>query len=74
MLFRSPREFYRAIDVITRDFNWADFEIGNIEADNAFKELLNQVKDEMEIKLDIANAGDYVPQAERNICTINGRV
>ena len=50
------------------------FEIGNIEADNAFKELLDQVKDEMEIKIDIANAGDHVPQAKRNIRTIKGRI
>ena len=67
-------ELYRAIDVITRLYNGADFRVKYINCDRQFKTLFDAVKDNMGIKMNYAATGEHVPEAECNIRTIKERV
>ena len=58
-------ENYRsALDEIFRIYNSAGFIIKIIKADQEFKPLLNPIKDDLEVDLNLAAAQEHVPEAE----------
>ena len=71
---RKKVELYNAIDKVLRLYNGAGFNIETIYIDGEFKEIMDEVKDEMNIDMNYTNAQDHVPEAERNNRTIKERV
>ena len=71
---RESKELYWAIDAILRNYNQAGFSIKQIFCDQEFEELMEQVNDELDIKMDYTSSGEHVPEAERNNRTIGERM
>ena len=71
---RKTEEFYNAIDVILRLYNGAGFTVITIHADREFKTLFDEVKDNLDVTMNYAPAGDHVPEAERNNRTLKERI
>ena len=71
---RKAEEIYRALDVILRAYNHAEFTIREIQCDNEFKTLMNEIKDDIGIHMNIPPADEKVGAAERNNRTIGERV
>ena len=71
---RLKTQLYKAIDKITRLYNGAGISITVIHIDGEFKNLMDEVKDEMNITMNYTNAQDHVPEAERNNRTIKERM
>ena len=63
---RNATELYEGIDRILRFYNKNGFFVKTIRADNEFGVLIEPIQDELDVAIDLANAGDHVPQAERN--------
>ena len=71
---RKKNELYRALDVILRHYNKSGFKVTKIHCDNEFRTLMEEIQDELDIELNFANAGDHVPEAERDNRTIKERI
>ena len=71
---RVATELYRALDVILRAYNQRGYVVKRIDCDGEFRTLMNQVNDELEVKMNYTSKGEHVPEAERNNRTIGERV
>ena len=47
-------------------YNTHGFYVKRIRADNEFRVLMDSIQDDLGVEIELANAGDHVPQAERN--------
>ena len=56
-----------------KHYNKAGFTVTRINCDMEFKSIMDDVKNKLNIELNYANAGDHVPEAERNNRTIKER-
>ena len=66
MADRSFKEFYAAIDHVTRAYNKNGYRFAKMHCDREFKPLMDPVCDGMDIKMFYPPSGDHVPEAERN--------
>lgn len=71
---QKSNDFFKAVDVVTRHCNGVGFVIKMINADRQFKPLLEQVDDDMHIKMNCTAADDHVPEAERNNRVVGERM
>jgi hypothetical protein len=71
---RVVSEMFCALDVILRAFNKWGFRIKTINCDGEFRTLMNEVNDTVDIEMNYTSRGEYVPEAERNNCTIGERI
>jgi hypothetical protein len=71
---KQKDEYYRALDVILRKYNSAGFMIKMIHCDGEYRSMMDDVKDNLDVEMNYANAFDHVPEAERNNRTIKERV
>jgi hypothetical protein len=60
--------------VVLRLYNEAGYTISQIHADNEFRPLFEAVADELDVTMNYTNAGDHVPEAERNNRVIQERI
>ena len=67
-------QIYEVLDIALRRYNSAGFLIDVIHADKQFQPLLEEVSDELDIKLNIAPAKEHVPDIERNNRTLEERI
>ena len=65
MASKSSDEYYKAIDVIMRHYNKADFRIKRIECDREYTALMDPVQDNLDVQMNYTNTNDHVPEAER---------
>ena len=70
---KSPASYRSALDTIFCVYNYAGFNIRTIKADQEFKPLLDEIKDDLNIQMNYASAQEHVPEAERNNRTIKER-
>jgi Reverse transcriptase (RNA-dependent DNA polymerase) len=70
---RTKEELFHALDKTLRVYNGAGFVIKQIYCDIEFQPMFDLVKDELDVKMNYANAGDHVPEAEHNNKTIQER-
>ena len=71
---RSSTELYQALDVVFRRYNEAGFAITTVHCDQEFKNLMDEVFDELDIVMNYTTTGDHVPEAERNNRTLKERI
>ena len=69
---RTADEFYESIDKVLRRYNSAGMMIKTIYCDGEIKSLMDDVKDDMGIDVNISAAGEHESMAERNNETIGG--
>jgi hypothetical protein len=67
-------ECYCALDQILRHYNQAGFVIRTLHCDGEFRGMMEQVEDDLDVKINFTNAQDHVPEAERNNGTIKERI
>ena len=67
---RAHTEYFRALDVILRHYNSAGFVITTIHCDLEYTSMMDKVKDDLNVTMNYTNAGDHVPEAERNNRTL----
>ena len=71
---QHAEQTHKAIDFMLRRQNSAGFIIKIIHADQQFKKLLEEVKDELDVTLNIAASKEHVPDIERNNRTLEERI
>ena len=71
---RDADSMYGGLDVVLHRHNKAGFYIKKIRCDNEFCTLMNNIVDDLDIKIECVPQGDHVPKAERNNPTINKRI
>ena len=71
---RTAPELYKRLDVILRHYNDGGYNIRSIHCDQEFKPIMDEVKDELDIKMNYAVTDEHVPEAERNNRTIAERI
>ena len=62
---KTPEAYRSAIDTVLRLYNHAGFIITVIKADQEFKPIFDDIKDDMDITMNYASAQEHVPEAER---------
>ena len=67
---RAHTAYFRALDVILRHYNSAGFLIRTIHCDREYESMMDSVKDDLNVTMNYTNAGDHVPEAERNNRTL----
>ena len=63
---RTKDQLYKALDVVLHMYNEAGYRIREIHANNEFRQLFKMVADDLDLVMNYTNAGDHVPEAERN--------
>ncbi len=69
----SKDELLQALETLVSMYNNAGFRVKNINADNAFRPLMEEVS-KYNIKMNFTSAQEHVPEAENNIRRIKERV
>jgi hypothetical protein len=70
----THEEYYRVLDMVLRLYNSAGFHIKTIHCNGEFRAMMDKVKDDLGVCMNLTNALDHVPEAERNNRTIKERV
>ena len=63
---RTKKALFNGIDKIFRLYNHAGFNVARIYCNQEFKPLFDEVKDELDVHMNYASAGEHEPTAERN--------
>ena len=71
---RTADSLYSALDKMLRNYNDGGFTITDIQCDQEFETLMEEVSDQMDINMDYPPAGAHVPAAERNNRVIGERI
>ena len=66
LLARNSTSLLQGIKNVVKVYQEAGFVVARIHADNEFKPLLDEIKNEIDSKLYVANPGEHVPEAENN--------
>ena len=67
-------DYYHAIDKILRLYNSTGFIVRVIQCDREYQEMMDEVKDELDVDMNYTSASEHVPEAERNNCMIKERI
>jgi hypothetical protein len=71
---RKGPELVRAITEVLRHYQAAKHSVKYIFGDGEFRPIKGELHDKFKIKVNVCNAGDHVPEAERNNRAIGERV
>ena len=71
---RTIERLYEGIDKIIRNYNKAGFQIATIHCDREFEELMDPIKDELEVDMNYTASGEHVPETKRKNRTISERI
>ena len=71
---RSESAIYNGLYSIFRLYDNAGFRIKRIHCDQEFGTVMDKVSDNLDIDVNLATAGEHVPEAERNNRTIQERI
>ena len=71
---KTQSDYYKALDVIFRQYNKGGFVIKTIYCDGEYRAMMNKVSDDLDVVMNYTNASDHVPEAERNNRTIKERI
>ena len=71
---KTQSDYYKALDVIFRQYNKGGFVIKTIYCDGEYRAMMNKVSDDLDVVMNYTNASDHMPEAERNNCTIKERI
>ena len=71
---QTAEELYKALDVVLRKYNKNKFRVNKINCDQQFKPLMEDVEDNLGIRMNYAPRDEHVPAAERNNRTISERI
>jgi hypothetical protein len=63
---RTSTELYKALDVILRSYNKANYFFKCIHCDQEFRPLMDQISDNLSIAMNYTTTDEHVPEAERN--------
>src|SRR5210317_1178529 len=70
LLKRDAENLYEALDKTLRVYNRGGFKITRIECDGEFKTIMDEVEDNLGVRMNYTNARDHESIAERNNRTI----
>ena len=71
---QKAKNVYKALDSILWQYNDTGFFFKYIHCDQEFWSLMDDVADDLNVKMNYASSGEHVPEAERNNRTIKDRV
>ena len=71
---KTQSDYYKALDVIFRQYNKGGFVIKTIYCDGEYRAMMSKVSDDLDVVMNYTNASDHVPEAERNNRTIKERI
>ena len=71
---KTQDDYYKALDVIFRQYNKGGFVIKTIYCDGEYHAMMNKVSDNLDIVMNYTNASNHVPEAEQNNRTIKERI
>jgi hypothetical protein len=71
---RKSKELYKALDVVLRCYNKAEYYIEWIHCDQEFRHMMDKISDELGVEMNYTTTDEHVPEAERNNRTIKERV
>jgi hypothetical protein len=71
---KQQDEYSCALNEILRHYDRAGFVIRTIHCDGEFCGMMEKVKDDLDADRNFTNAGNHVPEAERNNQTIKERI
>ena len=71
---RQHKEYFCALDEILQYYNNAGFVITEIHCEGEYCGMMNEVMDDLDVKMNFMNAQDHVPEAERNNWMIKERI
>ena len=71
---RGRDDLYKGLDTIFRLYNHNGFVINRVYADNEFRTLMDDVKDELDVEMIYSPAQAHVPEAERNNRVLKERI
>ena len=63
---RKAPELFNGLDKMLRFYNAHGFYVKLLCADNKFQCIMEKIQDDLDVQMNFANAGEHVPQAERN--------
>ena len=63
---RAHTAYFHSLDVILRHYNSAGFLIRTFHCDREYESMMDSIKDDLNVTMNYTNAGDHVPEAERN--------
>ena len=61
---KTKEECHKALDKTLRKFDKVGFKIKIVECDGAFRSLMDEVSDGLDVDMNCANAGAHTPRAE----------
>ena len=70
---RKSKEYLRGLQLLVQHYKKGGFIVKRINCDMEFKPIMDVVHEKLNIMINYANAGDHVPEAERNNRTIKER-
>jgi hypothetical protein len=70
----THEEYYHILDMVLRLYNSAGFHIKTIHCNDEFCAMMEKVKDDLGVQMNLTNALDHVPEVQRNNRTIKERV
>jgi hypothetical protein len=70
----THEEYYRVLDMVLRLHNSAGFHIQTIHRNGKFRAMMDNVKEDLDVRMSFTNALDHVPEAERNNRSIKEQV
>ena len=70
---KTQDDYYKALDVIFRQYNKGGFVIKTISCDGEYHAMMNKVSDDLDVVMNYTNASDHVSE-KRNNCTIKERI
>ena len=71
---RTSQAFYAAVDEFLRFYNAGGYYISQINCDGEFATLMNEVRDTLDIAVNLTMRNEHVPEAERNHRTLEERI
>ena len=71
---KTQSDYYKALDVIFRQYNKGGFVIKTIYCNGEYRAMMNKVSDDVDIVMNYTNASNHVPEVERTNRTIKERI
>ena len=71
---KTQSDYYKALDVIFRQYNKGGFVIKTIYCNGEYLTMMNKVSDNLDVVMNYTNASGHMPEAERNNHTIKERI
>ena len=63
---KKHNKYYETLDKMLRVYNSAGFQIKTIECDGKYKDMMENIKDDLDVTMIYTNTKDHVTEAEKN--------